>query len=96
MPFGIYHRRFRPLRFVQAAETVVILCLRVCFVCVFLLSITTDSAHFLSFRRSNRGDIVSWGSFSMYPHSTADSVWLHSFRLSNRGYIVMLVAFVLC
>ena len=74
----------------------VILCLRVYLVCVFVLSITTDSARLLSFRRANRGDIVSLGSIQRVPPSTtADFVCLHSFRLWDRGYIVVLVAFVL-
>ena len=47
--------------FRSACRTVVILCLRVCLVCVFLLSITADFARLLSFRRPNRGDIVSFG-----------------------------------
>ena len=50
-----------PASFRSGCRTVVILCLRVCLVCVFLLSITTDSARLLSFRRPNRGDIVSFG-----------------------------------
>ena len=44
--------------FRSGCRTVVILCLRVCLVCVFLLSITIDSARFFSFRRPDRGDIV--------------------------------------
>ena len=73
-----------------------ILCIRVCLVCVFLLSITTDSARLLSLRRPNRGDIVSFGFVQRVPPSTtADSVCLLLFRLSNRGYTVILVAFVL-
>ena len=53
--------------FRSACRTVVILCLRVCLVCVFLLSITTDSA-----RLFRSGDLTLpisyvWGSFSVSP-----------------------------
>ena len=67
MPFGIYRRRFRPLRFRSGCRTVVILCLRVCLVCAFLLAITTDSVRLPSFRRPNRDDIVSFGFVQRYP-----------------------------
>ena len=53
--------------FRSRCRTVVILCLRVCLVCVCLLSITTDSARLLSFRRPNRGDIVSFGFIQRVP-----------------------------
>ena len=53
--------------FRSGCRTVVVLCFRVCLVCVFLLSITTDSARLLSFRRPNRGDIVSFGFVKRVP-----------------------------
>ena len=65
--------------------------------CVFLLSITADSARlFLSFRRPNRGDIVSFEFVQSVPppSTTTGSVCLHSFRLPNRGCSVIVVAFV--
>ena len=46
--------------FRSGCRTVVILCLRLCLVCAFLLSITTDFARLLWFRRPKRG-IVSFG-----------------------------------
>ena len=54
-------------RFCSGCRTVVVLCFRVCLVCVFLRSITTDSARLLSFRRPNRGDIVSSGFVQRVP-----------------------------
>ena len=47
--------------FRSCCRTVVILFLRVCLVCVFLLSVITDSARLFSFRRPNRGDFVYFG-----------------------------------
>ena len=77
-------------------RTVVILCLRVCLVCVFLLSITADCARlfFVQATEPWRYRIFWIRSACTPPSATADSVCLHSFRLSNRGYIVILVAFV--
>ena len=54
-------------RFCSGCRTVVVLCFRVCLVCVFLRSITTGSARLLSFRRPNRGDIVSSGFVQRVP-----------------------------
>ena len=45
----------------------VIAFLRVCLVCVFLLSVITDSARLFSFRRPNRGDLVSFGFVQRVP-----------------------------
>ena len=56
-----------PASFRSGCRIVVILYLRVCLVCVFLLSITTHSARLLSFRRPNRGDIVSFGFVQRVP-----------------------------
>ena len=53
--------------FRSGCRTVVILCLRVCLVCAFLLAITTDSVRLPSFRRPNRDDIVSFGFVQRYP-----------------------------
>ena len=85
--------RFPPFRLPNRGDTVPS---GVFGVSSFFLSITTDSAHLLSFRRPNRDDIrIFWvRSACTPPPATADSVCLHSFRLSNRGYIVILVAFV--
>ena len=81
--------------FCSGCRTVVILCLRVCLVCVFLLSVTTDSSRLLSFRRPNRGDIVSFGFVQRVHPFYHRRFRPPPFRLSNRGYIVILVAFVL-
>ena len=73
---------------------VVILCLRVCLVCVLLQSITTDSARLLSFRRPNRGDIVSFGFVQRVPPLLPPPIPSASIHSLNRGYIVIPVAFV--
>ena len=53
--------------FRSGCRTAVILCLWVCLVCVFLLSIITDSARLISFRGPNRDDIASFGSIQYVP-----------------------------
>ena len=83
--------------FRSGCRTVVILCLRVCLVCVFLLSVYHHrfrSPSFVQVTEPWRYRIFWVRSACTPPSATADSVCLHSFRLSNRGYIVILVAFV--
>ena len=71
-------------------RTMVILCLRVCLVCVRF-----RSPSFVQAAEPWRYRIFWVRSACTPPFTTADSVCLHSFRLSNRGCYVILVAFVL-
>ena len=72
----------------------VIVFLRVCLVCVFLLCVITDSARLFSFRRPNRGDLVYFGFVQRVPPFYHRRFRPPPFRLPNGGYIVILVAFV--
>ena len=76
--------------FRSGCRTVVILCLRVCLVCAFLLAITTDSARLPSFRRPNRDDIVSFGFVQRVPPLLPPPIPSASVHSGCRIVIVML------
>ena len=71
----------------SGCRTVITSFLRVRLVCVFLLSVITDSARLLSFRRPNRGDLVSIGFVQRVPPFYHRRFRPPPFTLSNRGYI---------
>ena len=88
MPFDL-SPPFPATSFRSGCRTVVILCLRVCLVCVFLLSITTDSARLLLFSRPNRGDIVSSGFAQRVPPLIPPPISSASIRSGCRIVVIL-------
>ena len=87
---------FPATSFRSGCRTLVILCLRVCLVCVFLVSITTDSARLLSFRRPNGGDIVSFGFVQRVPPLLPPPIPSPSMHAGCRIVVILLFSLRLC